>query len=66
MIRCATCKRFTRNNLCTVRSTSCGECITNQRGDCSRCGSRVKVESEGWEDWFGETDSVLEHLLGVS
>jgi hypothetical protein len=53
MIRCKKCKRFTRNNRCDVRSTSIGEHVANERGDCSRCGQRVRVESEGWEDWFG-------------
>lgn len=59
MIRCKTCKRFTRNNVATVETFDGEpERIIDQRGDCSRCGPGVKLESEGWEDWFGWPESA--------
>ena len=48
--RCATCKRFVSNP--RVKHNAHG--ITDERGDCSRCGDGVKLVGLSWEDWFSD------------
>lgn len=48
--RCATCKRFVSN----PKVTHSWERITDERGDCSRCGPGVKLVGLCWEDWFSD------------
>jgi len=52
--RCGTCSRFVSNPVATVQAE---ERITDERGDCSRCGRGVKLAPGlSWEDWFGWDD----------
>lgn len=48
--RCAACKRFVSN----PRVKHNAERITEQRGDCSRCGPNVDLLPLSWEDWFSD------------
>jgi hypothetical protein len=47
VIRCRGCARFTRNNV-ALRGF---DQIRSAYGDCSRCGPRVEVRFDAWEDW---------------
>jgi hypothetical protein len=61
VIRCAACKRFTRNN---VALRNC-EQIKSAHGDCSRCGPKVPVQFDAWEDWGwsdADEDAFFEKL----
>ncbi len=51
MIRCQHCARFTSNNV-ALRNL---DRIESAHGDCSRCGPKVPVRFDAWEDW-GWTD----------
>jgi hypothetical protein len=58
--RCATCKRFVSN----PRVEHNAERITDERGDCSRCGPNVKLVGLSWEEWFPEDYYPFEAIFG--
>lgn len=52
MIRCASCKRFTSNNVALRGFDE----IKSAHGDCKRCGPNVPLDWEYWEDWGWSDD----------
>jgi hypothetical protein len=64
VIRCSSCKRFTRNNVATVGFDT----IKAAHGDCSRCGPKVEVDFDAWEDWgwSEEDERAMEDRLIAS